>query len=482
MGAFLTTDKNGYYWILLSYLADENIYVTDPSLLPYTPSKLQTYLDFYPELYNIALPQKLVFKVNGRPLAYAIITDPSGLVYIDVGVPHGQFTLTTHLAATDQLLKTEIFNAKNYAMFLGVMAQSYDERRTQIEINKADQRFKQMRSGRVYNILGAMFDFPPPPGWSTDKYRAAILGGCGPGFISSFFHGSTKKGVIDTIKSITCEDPTVYPARRGVRWVVRTAANSAPDDPGTKGFFVTTKANLSHVFTPPHYRAVLASEAWWANAVDIVVNGSSRTVTDEQMIKKTNSYVEGRVPGTYDLSSLTLQFTIEEVGDPSTKIAYNTSFILPTVNAFQAAADILAQNPSLTGAIHGSTDGLLRIGVAPVAGKVFRITVVSGTAMSQLGFKAGDSADVAPDQLENPFLITAVMLTDGVTNFIDGVDFVSIPETGQIVWFPSTSVNIGVPPAGSVLTAAYTYQMRREIVKEVDLVKHADSIINYEWN
>lgn len=482
MGAFLSTDKNGYYWILLSYLADENIYVTDSSLLPYTPSKLQTYVDFYPELFNPALPQKLVFEVNGKPIAYAIITDPSGIVYTDVGVPHARFTLVTRLVDTNEILKTEIFNAKNYAMFLGVMAQSYDERRTQIELNKADQKFQQMRSGRVFNILGAMFDFPPPPGWDTEKYRAAVLGGCGPGFISSFFHGATKKGVVDTIKSITCEDPDVFPAQRGIRWVVRTSANSAPDDPGTRGFYVTSEANLSHVFVPPHYKAIMASEAWWSHASDVVVNGSVRVVTDEQMIKKTNSYVEAKIPGPFDLQSRTLQFSIEEVGKPETKLNYNTTFPLPTVNAFQAAATILLQNPSLTDAVHGSASGLLRIGVYPVAGKVYRITIVSGTAMEAMGFKAGDSADVAPDQLENPWLTTPVTLADGVTTFTDGVDFTSVPETGQIVWEPSTAINIGVPVAGSVLVAGYSYQMRREILKEVDLVKDSNAIIQFEWS
>jgi hypothetical protein len=481
MGAFLTNDKNGYYWILLSYLADENIYVTDTTLLPNTPSKLQTYVDFYPELYNAVLPQKLVFEINGQPAAYALVTNPSGMVYADIGVPLGRFTLVTKDEAGN-VLKTESYNAKNYAMFLGVMAQSYDERRTDIELNKADQKFQQMRSGRVYNILGAYFDFPPPPGWDVQKYRDAVLGGCGPGFISSFFHGSTKRGVVDTIKSITCQDPTVGQAQGGVRWVVRNQANSNPTDSGTKGFFVTSQANIGHVFTAPHYRAILASELWWANAVDLTVNGSSMGVTDEQVMKLTNSFIEAPISGPFDLQGLNLQFSIEDVGDPSTKAIYNTSFPLPTTNAYMAAADILAANPMLTDAIHGSVDGLLRIGVYPVAGKTFRITIVGGTALSALGWKPGQSVDVSPDQLANPWLTTPVTITIGAMVFTDGIDFVSVPETGEIVWFPSTAINIGVPPAGTVMNAAYTYQMRREITKEVELVKHIDSIINYRWN
>jgi hypothetical protein len=480
MGAFLTSDKNGYYWILLSYLADENIYVTDTTLLPNTPSKLQTYVDFYPELYNPVLPQKLTFEINEVPVAYAIITSPSGMVYVDIGVPLGRFTLVTKNAAGD-VLRTESYNAKNYAMFLGVMAQSYNERRTDIEANMADQKFQEMRSGRVYNILGAYFDFPPPPGWDVAKYRAAVLGGCGPGFISSFFHGTTKEGVTGTIKSITCEDPTVGPAQGGVRWVVRNQANSNPTDPGAKGFFVTSQANIGHAFTPPHYRAILASELWWANAVDVTVNGSTMVVPDEQIVKLTNSYIEAPISGPFDLAGLTLQFSIEEVGDPSTKLTYNTSFPLPTTDAFMAAADIVAQNPTLTDAVHGSIDGLLRIGVYPVAGKTFRITITAGTALPVLGWKVGDSADVAPDQLANPWLTTPVGLTVGAVTFTDGVDFVSIPATGEIVWLASTSINIGVPPAGTVMDAAYTYQMRREIIKEVELVKHINDVIRYQW-
>jgi hypothetical protein len=480
MGAFLTNDKNGYYWILLSYLADSNIYITDSTLLPNTPSKLQSYVDFYPELYNPVLPQKLTFEINGRPVAYAIVSLPSGLVYADIGVPIGRFTLVVKDEAGN-VLKTESYNAKNYAMFLGVMAQSYDERRTDIEANKADQRFQQMRSGRLYNILGAYFDFPPPPGWDTQKYRDAILGGCGPGFISAFFFGSTKRGVVDVIKSITCEDPTVSQALGGIRWRVRSAANSAPDDPGTKGFYVTSQANIGHVFVPPHYKAILSSELWWANAADILVNGSERTVVDEQIIKKTNSYIEAPVSGPFDLQSQTLQFSVEEEGVPGTKVFYNTSFILPTTNAFMAAADIVAQNPGLTDAVHGSADGLLRIGVYPVAGKTFKITIVSGTALPQLGWRPGASVHVAPDQLDNPWQTTVVALSAGAVNFVQGIDFNLVQETGEIVWLPSTALNVGVPPAGTVLEADYTYQMRREILKEVELVKEANSIINFEW-
>ncbi len=339
-----------------------------------------------------------------------------------------------------------------------------------------------MRSGRLYNILGAYFDFPPPPGWDTQKYRDAILGGCGPGFISSFFYGSTKRGVVDTIKSITCEDPTVGQPLGGIRWRVRSNANSVPTDPGTKGFFITSQANIGHAFLPPHYRAILASELWFGNAVDLTINGSSRTVVDEQIIKKTNSYIEAPIGGTFDLQARTLQFSIEEEGVPGTRLLYNTSFPLPTTNAFMAAADILAQNPTLTDAIHGSIDGLLRIGVYPVAGKTFKITIVSGTALPILGWNPGDSVHVSPDQLDNPWETTPVTITVGATTFVDGVDFVSVPETGEIIWFPSTAINIGVPVAGTTMNAAYTYQMRREIIKEVELVKDINSIIRYQWN
>jgi hypothetical protein len=65
---------------------------------------------------------------------------------------------------------------------------------------------------------------------------------------------------------------------------------------------------------------------------------------------------------------------------------------------------------------------------------------------------------------------------------VDGVDFTSIPETGQIVWNPSTVLNTGVPLAGVILQANYSYQMRREILQLAERAKEVNDIIQFEWN
>ncbi len=490
MGAFLSANKNGYYPFLLSYLADKNVYLKDQTLIPYTPSRLQTYVDFYPELYNPALIETLSLEINGTLIAQALVNHPAGMVYANIPVPKGKFRMVTR-RSDGEIIKIETYNAKNFAMFVGAMAQSYNERLTEINATKADQRFSTIRTGRLYPVLGVMFGFVPPAGWPNSKYRAAILGGCGPGFTSSFFDGATKKGVEDTIESITCQAPVVLPPRRGVRWSVRSSANSNPNDPSVTGFFVRSLANTSPSdpdlgFVAPHHRVSLASLDWWSEAVDIQVPGSERTVgisdAPEEVHRQTESYLQASLTGPFDLQGRTLQFSIEEIGDPTTKILYNTVFPLPTTDAALAAAAILAANPSLTSAIYASADGHLRIGVSPQAGKMFRITITAGNSLDVLGLALGDTADVKPDQLDNPFIkASTFVLTDGVTTFVDGVDFNLIPETGQIVWLPSTALNMAVPAAGTTLGASYTYQMRREIVGMVDKVRDVNSIVRWEW-
>lgn len=478
MGSFFTQDKSGYFWFLLGYLQDENIYVRDSRLLPYTPGKPQTYVAFYPALYNPSIPQSLEFKINGRSVGWAKISLASGAAYVDIPVPLGAFELQTFHGTTK--INTEQFISKNYAMFLGVQAQSYDERLADLNLVKADQDFSQIRSERLYPVLGVMFDFPPPAGWDVQKYRDAILGGCGPGLLQAFFDGTTKAGVSEAVQAVTCEPPDIFPGRKGVRWVVQDRANSAPSNPAARGFFVTTRAAISTPFTPPHYRAVAASEHWWAHAAVIVVNGSVRTPPTEQLLKSTNSYLEAAVPEPFDLQSLDLTFTIERPGVRFSKQTYFTSFPLPTTTAAQVAAQIVAANPSLTSAVYGAA-GRLRIGIPPQAGKTFRITIVAGTAMQQLGLSPGQSVDVSPDQLANPWLTTPVVITDGVTTWIDGIDFDSVPETGEIVWKPSSLALPNQPLAGAVLEADYSYQMRREVEALAKQAAETNDILYFEW-
>ncbi len=479
MGAFLVDGKGGSYWFLLSYLQGKKIYTNDAGVLPYTPDKAHTYVDYYPSLFQRYQGQKFTFTVNGKLVGECVLNDPSGIVYADIAVPRGKFTLVTVSPGGDTL-KTETWRATNYAMFISVMAQSYEERRAEIELVKTDQDFLQIRSGRLYPVLGTMFGFPPPPGWPVEKYRAAILGGCGPGFIKAFFDGSTKAGVAGVIKSITCQDPVIAPANDGVRWVVRDEANVDPADPILEGFFVVDDGSVE-VFNPPQYRAMLASESWWANAVEISVPGSQRAVVAEQLIKTTDSFLEVPIPVTSDVQGKDLRFSVEEEGNPSSRRYYYTFFPLPTINSAQAAANIIASNPTLTPAVYATAAGKLRLGVAPVAGKTFLLTILSGTSLNLLGLNPGDSTHISPDKLANPWLVTLVSISDGVSTFVDGVDFTSISETGELIWNPSTAANTGVPKAGAILTASYTYQMRREIQDMVSKVAHVSSVINFGW-
>lgn len=491
MGAFLTADKSGYYWFLLGYMQDGNIYVRDTRLLPFTPGKPQTYVDFYPQLYTTPSPTKLTFAINGKQIASALLTASNGLVYADIPVPLGKFTLTTLWNGT--VIRTEEYISKNFAMFMGVQAQSFSDRLTGLQAVAADQSFQTIRSDSLYPVIGAYFGFPPPPGWTPQQYREALLGGCGPGMLVAALMGTTQGAIVTAIEAVTCETPTIGPMFGGNRWVVRTRANSQPSNPAARGFYITSRADSDHVFVAPHYQAVMGSELWWSKASQVVVNGSVRVISagnPDVMTKETNSFMQSGLAGPYPaIAGQTLAFSIEQVQDGApadNTIICTTTFPAGTTTAAQVAAAICTQNPFITHPFDPiiptyAFGNFLRLGLFPTANVVYRLTIIGGTALPALGFSIGQSVDIAPDQLANPWQTTNVTITDGVNTFVDGTDFYNIPSTGQIIWLPSSTLKPNVPPMGTTLYASYSYQMRREILKLVGDVQDTTDILYYSW-
>ena len=486
MGSFYTPNKGGAFWTLVSYLADENVWIKDRTLLPYTTSRLQIYTDLFPSLYsgNPYYPTVLSVWINDVLVGYGFVANPAGLFYVPLPVPKDNFKLEVRDEFGTIVYRTEFWNAKNYAMFLGVTAQSLEERLSDLQLLKADQRFQTIRTGRLYAVVGAFFNFPPPAGWTDDEYRHAILGhtpDC-PGFVKSFFYGASRKGVVDTIKSITCSTVEVKRAKDVFTWVLYDDANApSPTDPGALSWFITDDANLGHVFAYPNQRAILLDDDFFNKAAVLTVDGSERTVTAESVSKGTGSFIEAPVVQPFDLAGLSLDISIETLNTPGTLVNYSTSFPLPTTTAATAAAYMLAQNPGLTAAVYGAPDGHLRVGTAAVAGAIQRITIVGGTACAALGLVPGTTQDVHPDQLANPWVLGTVALTAGAISFTQGVEFNLVAGTGEIVWAPSSIANPNVPPAGSVFTAAYTYQMRREIEKMAELAKSVDTALVFQY-
>jgi hypothetical protein len=94
----------------------------------------QTYVAFYPLLYSPGGGANLSFYLNGNPIASAVVSNSMGLVYFDYIPPLGQHTLTT-VDQNGNLLASEIFIAKEYAMWLGVAGQSYEDKPTSISSN-----------------------------------------------------------------------------------------------------------------------------------------------------------------------------------------------------------------------------------------------------------------------------------------------------------------------------------------------------------
>ncbi len=473
-GSFFSSGKNEYLWRFLASLSPE-IYLNDKSVVPYTPDCLQVYSSFFPDQYTVFPLTELSVVINDKLVATGKLQDPTGFFWTYVPVPKGNFKLEVK-TASGTVLATEFYNSKNYATFFDVAAQSYGERRTAIEQVTNDVDFQTMRSERVPAILGGFFDFMPPAGWTSDEYRNAILGGCGPGFVSSFFDGATRKGTLDTVKSITCQDAELLPLENGDRWVIfdHSHAPSPTDATSADAWFVSDAA-----IPAPNHRALLFDSYYAAYGVVLKVNGSSKTVTDEVVAKRSNSFIESRLPGPYVLAGKSLTFSIEVPDQIETKQTYVTTFVAAT-DAASAAAEILFQNPTLTSAVYDNL-GKLRIGTEPEAGTVKRVTIVAGGSLADFGFTAGDSVDVIPDILANPWATGVLVLNWDGYAYTQGVDFSYAPETGEIVWEPSSPVFSNVPPVGASMTTTYTYEMRREIGSMVDKVKDTTIILEYEW-
>jgi hypothetical protein len=474
MGSFLTPGKNQYYWMFAKILADDHVYVRDRRLIPYTPNRATLYVDFYPALW-VALPfQKVFFYINDTLVGSSSVQDPTGIVSFEAHLPKGQFILKTK-NQIGGLLKQEFYNAKNYAMFFDIAGQSYEPRLTDLLQVQSDLNYETIRSGHIYPNVGVFFDFPPPPGWTNDEYRAAVLGGCGSGFRRSFFFGATKKGIKDTVESITCVPPIIQPVDSGIYWTLYDRA-SAPDitDPNSDAWELTD-------VTPalPHRRITLYERAYLATTSELVVPNSTRVVVDEQVFKQSNSYIEAPIAGPFVVAGKNLVFSI---GDN----VYTTVFSPTTTTAADVINDIFTQNPGVTVATYATLDGMVRIGIEPSAVQAaevdfLTVKIISGSSLADFGFFEGDAIDVAPDQLVNPFQTTPVVITYGMQTFVQGVDFTIDTATGKIYWNPSSVAGTLVPPKGAVFLASYTYQMRREIEKMVNLVKQANLQLEFSY-
>lgn len=472
MGSFYTSGKNEYYWRLLAYVQDKYVYTNDRRVVPYTPGLLQDYVDFFPEKYSVFPPTVLSVFINGTLVASGLLNVPSGLFYTQIQVPKGDFVLQVR-DALGNVLRNELFSSKNYAMFFEVAGQSYEERRVLIEQVIQDLDYQTIRSDRVYQVVGVFFGFTPPAGWSNLEYRETVLGNGGtkPGFVKSFFFGGTLEGFVNTIKSITGDLVVVAPVQDGDRWVIFDAASApSPTDATSPDAWFLSNADDIPL---PNHRCLVMDEAYVASALVVKISGAYRTVVDESVFKETDSFLESSVAEPFTLATKTLTFAIDDQ-------SYTTTFGALTTTAALAAADILAQNPTLTSAVYASA-GRLRLGTAPVAGQVKTIKITAGSALPYLGYTVGQNIHVAPDILANPNQSSAVTLSFGTSVYTQGVEFTIDPATGQIIWVPSTALVTNIPAQGSVYQAAYSYIMKREIETMAEKAKDPSLTVEYQY-
>lgn len=473
---FIHPGKNEYFTRLLSYVADRHVYVTDKSLVPHSPDQLLVYTNFYPSLYTTFPQTTLQVFVNNKLVTQGTLNVSSGLFYANVPVPKDEFLLEVR-TLSGTVITNEVYNAKNYALFLDVAAQSYEDRRVAMEQVLKDRSWDTIRTERIYPIIAAFFEFPPPPDWTPQEYRATVLGdgGCKPGLVKAFFEGGTRGGVIDGIRSIVgCATVTITPPDSGDRWVIYDKTHAPnPITGGAEAWYLD-----DHNFvTAPSHKIVIGSADYYASTSVVTITGSDRVVTGETLYKTTDSFLEGSKTGPYTLAGLTLSFSVE-VGGVST--TYATLFNAAS-DAATAAAEILAQNPSLTSAVYAS-GGKLRIGIPPLSGTPQTISIIGGSASDVLGFTPGDSTSVGTDYLLNPNQTTPVVLTWSGNTYVQGNDFTLVVSTGEIVWKPSSAVKTNIPPRGSAVTASYTFVPKREVDMVVSRIKAENINIEYVFN
>jgi hypothetical protein len=232
-----------------------------------------------------------------------------------------------------------------------------------------------------------------------------------------------------------------------------------------------------------------SSENWWSNTAFVKVNGSRRQVQDEVLYKQTDSFIQSGFAGPDpNLAGMTLVFSVAVVGNPSLTKTYSTVFPAGTINASQMATAIAAQNPTLQANCIYSSNGFLRIGVAPQFSQVFQITILSGSILPVVGWTAGQSVQVACDQLANQWVgvgsmgLPVVLVDANGHTWTVGVDFELDEPSGQLAWMPSSATEPNLPPMGTLLYASYFYQMRREILKLVGDIQNTNDNLIFSWD
>ena len=471
MGTFLCPGKDYHYWNLVNTRYGKNVFTTDKSLIPYVSKGVLDYVDLYPELYNPSGFNVLTVYINGQKVGQAWISSPSGLFYLPIRPPRKKFILTV-VNAQAQILKREYYNAKREAWGIAVQAQSYNFRDIQLQYVARNQVLATLADGEIYPQFGVFFGFPPPPGWPIAMYRNAVLGdgGAHPGFINSFLKGGSAKGFCDTISSITGQPVTLGPVLGGKRWQIFDPAHAPnPATPGPNSWYlcnspsqVPVGGNQIQLLSPPFVR----------RSIQATIPGSYRTISNENVLKTSDSFIQGANQETFPaLPGTSLSFSINGIN-------YSTIFGASTTTAAQAAADIRAQNPSLTAAVY-AVGGNLRIGTAPISGEEIPIVINAGSSLPILGFVAGQLAEVSADQIANPNQVGGVNVTWNAITYTQNSDYSVDLVNGRIVWSPSTAVN-NLPPMGSTYQISYTYIMAREILFVANQVK--DPSINVVFN
>jgi hypothetical protein len=442
-----------------------------------------------PALFGRTPPaNKVFFYLNDTTLIgnYSITTT-DGFCWCEVQVPLGVFSLTIKDNA-GHILEKKSYISKNFAMMLALMSETLGGSDANLAETEKNTDETELSPEFIYPNVGVFFDFTIPKNWTFPMYRETVLGNGSskPGLVNSFRYGGTRKGIIDTIKSICGVTPTIYQTYPQVkRWTIYT--DPITPSPGSQAWVLRNSA-LPEGDT--RHRISLQEQKTQRKKFTVEINGSSFTVSDSTIVKGGNQFFRTGVVGpTFDLSGLTLAFSVSiwESGSQTFWRVAQTTFAGAAMTPADIESQIKTSNTWLSDQFEVFLDatGRLCIGYqAYLDGRIVTLTVLEGTANARLGTVTGTTADIVADQLPVKYITNTLVVVDPstlVTYTVGGgpEDLTIDWDSGRFVW-PKNSAILN-PEQGNPLTASYVTYFREEIEDLVDKVKKATDEIVFKW-
>jgi len=271
MGAIISSGSNSIFYKLVENTYVKDIYEQQWNVLPYTPDRKQTFVDFYPDLWSDTSDVFLRVFLNETQIARVKIVNIFGLIYCNIDVPYREFEIVVKSDDLLTIYKTYKFISLNLHLYYELLGEKFKDLRIENEKIFGDLYNESVRDEKIYDNFGSYIRLIKTPAFDYDEYRRYVLGN--DTFIGNFkasLYGSTEKGIKEAIGSITEQYPTIGSQRDRVGWRLKENElyNHVLDSSLGNGFPL--------ILDPKYKRFVII----------IYVNNSTRNITNEEILMK----------------------------------------------------------------------------------------------------------------------------------------------------------------------------------------------------